>query len=215
MRPAIAAFDFDGTLTSRDTIWPFLRASVGRGALASRLPLALPVLCARGVGLLNATPTKAWLFRLYLRGRRASDVRAAAERFARSELPSLLRADALARLRWHQARGDRCVVVSASPELYVGCWAAGAGIEAIGTRLEVDAAGLLTGRYDGRCCDGEEKARRLRELLGRHDGELFAYGDSRGDHALLAMAQHAYWRMMPPAGQSPCEPGPGRVDMIV
>jgi len=56
--PAVAAFDFDGTLTSRDTIWPFLRAAVGRGTLASRLPLALPVLCARGVGLQSMQPRR-------------------------------------------------------------------------------------------------------------------------------------------------------------
>jgi phosphatidylglycerophosphatase C len=194
---AVAAFDFDGTLTARDTIWPFLRAVAGRGALARGLPRTLPVLAGRGLGLVGPTPTKARLFQVYLRGRRLQDVADAATRFARDELPALVRPDAIARVRWHQARGDRCVVVSASPELYIRRWAAAEGLEAIGTRLEVDAADRLTGRYDGRCCDGAEKVRRLRDLIGPGDRELFAYGDSRGDREILAMARHAYWRVIP------------------
>lgn len=197
MTRAIAAFDFDGTITSRDTILPFLRAVVGPARLARSAPLALPVLCARGSGLLGATPTKEWLFRIYVRGLPLEEMRDAARRFASDRLPHLIRAEARARWRWHRDRGDRCIVVTASPELYVAPWAASEGLEAIGTRLAVDASGRLTGRYDGRCCDGAEKARRLREAIGPEHGDLYAYGDSRGDRPLLAMARHAYWRLMP------------------
>jgi HAD superfamily hydrolase (TIGR01490 family) len=197
---AIAAFDFDGTITSRDTILPFLRAAVGTARLVRGAPFALPVLCGRGSGLLGPTPTKEWLFRIYVRGIPVDEMRDAARRFAADHLPRLIRPEARRRLQWHQDRGDRCVVVTASPELYVAPWAASEGLEAIGTRLAVDASGRLTGRYDGLCCDGAEKARRLREAIGPDSGDLYAYGDSRGDRALLAMARHAYWRVMPQPG---------------
>ena len=61
------------------------------------------------------------------------------------------------------------------------------------TRLERGADGKLTGRLDGANCRGAEKARRVREWLQEHDltgAELWAYGDSKGDDELLALADH-------------------------
>jgi phosphatidylglycerophosphatase C len=195
----VAAFDFDGTITSRDTIWPFLRAVAGDAAIRRGLPGALPAIAALKLGLADSTTTKERLFAIYLRGRRLDEVRAAAARFAREEIPALVRPEALARIKWHLARGHSVVVVTASPELYVGAWAAPLGVEVVGSRLQVDAESRLTGRHDGPACDGAEKVLRLRTALGLGDADMYAYGDSSGDRELLAMARHAYWRTMPPS----------------
>ena len=68
------------------------------------------------------------------------------------------------------------------------------GVDAVVcTTLERGADGRLTGRLAGRNCRGAEKARRVRELLsarGLADAELWAYGDSPDDAALLASADH-------------------------
>jgi phosphatidylglycerophosphatase C len=193
----VAAFDFDGTLTTRDTIWPFLAAVAGPADLRRRLGRALPAIAALKLGLVSATATKERLFRLYLEARPLAEVQDAAARFAREQLPALVRHDALLRLRWHQRQGHHCFVVTASPELYVGPWAADAGAEVVGSRLEVDARGLLTGRHDGPACDGPEKVARLRQALGGREVEIYAYGDSAGDRELLSIARHAYYRVMP------------------
>jgi len=197
---AVAAFDFDGTLTTRDTVWPFLRCAAGAPAIWRGLPLAAPALVGRVGGLLGSTTTKELLYRIYLRGRHVDDVVEAGRRFAREQVPPLIRPHALARLRWHQERGDRCLVVTASPELYVEPWANALGVETIGSRLQVDRFGHLTGRHFGLACDGAEKARRLRAVLGVDVYDVYAYGDSRGDRELLAMAQHPYYRVMPAPG---------------
>lgn len=194
----VAAFDFDGTITIGDTIWPFLRVVAGGAAIRRGLPAALPAIAALGLRLADPTTTKERLFRVYLRGRPLREVRAAAARFAREDLPALVRPAALVRLQWHVARGDRVVVVTASPELYVQPWAALLGVEVVGSRLEVDRDERLTGRHEGPACDGPEKARRLRAAIGPLPGDLYAYGDSDGDRELLAAARHAYWRTMPP-----------------
>lgn len=193
----IAAFDFDGTVTARDTILPFLLGVSGAAKFAAGLPRALPVLCAHVLGRVDPTDTKEALFLIYLRGRRGADVRAAALQFARQRIPKLLRRPAVRRLNWHQARGDRCFIVTASPEMYVAPWAATLGIEALGSRLEVDASGFLTGRHDGPVCTGPEKVRRLRERIGSEPRELYAYGDSAADRELLAAATHSYLATMP------------------
>jgi HAD superfamily hydrolase (TIGR01490 family) len=200
MSADVAAFDLDGTLTVRDTVLPFVREVVGARQFVRGLPAMLPCLAARGLGLLDPTTTKERLFTRYLRGHRLDDVAAAGRRFARERMPAMLRAAALRRLHWHKAEGHRCFVVTASAELYVTPWAAGIGIETIASRLEVDAEGRLTGRHHGAACDGPEKLRRLKEIVGGEPFVLHAYGDSKGDAELLAAARHAYWRRFPPAG---------------
>jgi len=194
---AVVAFDFDGTLTRRDTILPFLRAAAGTGVFLRGLPAAGPTLVARAVGFRSATAAKEWLFRRYLAGRPLGEVRDAARRFARDTLPGMLRPAAIRCLDRHRSEGRRCLVVTASPEIYVMPWAASRGIEAIGSRLAVDAGGRLTGGHDGPACDGAEKLRRLRAAVGEDVRILHAYGDSRGDLPLLAAAENAHWRRFP------------------
>jgi len=61
------------------------------------------------------------------------------------------------------------------------------------TQLAVGSEGRLTGGLRGPNCRGPEKERRLREWLhgrGVDAPALWAYGDSAGDDALLAMADH-------------------------
>jgi HAD superfamily hydrolase (TIGR01490 family) len=123
---------------------------------------------------------------------------AAARQFADGELRRFIRPEAIARIHWHRQRGDRCIVVTASPGVYVQAWATAEGLECIGSRLEVDTAGRLTGRHDGLVCDGAEKARRLHDAIGALDVDVYAYGDSRGDREMLALARHAFFRDMPP-----------------
>ncbi len=81
--------------------------------------------------------------------------------------------------------------MSASPELYVGKAGDVLGADGVvATRLAV-VDGLLTGRYDGANCRGEEKLRRLREWVDHTDagpGPLWAYGNSRGDLRMLRAA---------------------------
>jgi phosphatidylglycerophosphatase C len=84
------------------------------------------------------------------------------------------------------------VIVSASPEAYVGAAGHRLGADGvIATRLEVAADGRLTGHYDGRNCRGEEKLRRLRRWVdesGIAPETVWAYGNSRGDLRMLRAA---------------------------
>jgi HAD superfamily hydrolase (TIGR01490 family) len=195
----IAAFDFDGTITRRDSVGPFLLSVVGwRQLVHALVPVGL-ALIAFWLHLVPAARTKERLFRQLLAGSPAPMFRARAERFAAENLPQLVRRNALDRLRWHQRQGHRCIVVTASLEEYVRPWATSVGIEDVaGSRLEVSAEGRLTGRLSGPHCDGPEKAHRARELAAGHGAAIvYAYGDSRGDRELLACAEHAYYRTMP------------------
>ncbi len=103
----------------------------------------------------------------------------------------------MTRLHWHQRQGHRCVLVSASMDIYLKPWAAAAGFDDVVCSTLEFHDGRVTGRLAGGNCYGDEKARRLAQLLGEQDYTLYAYGDSRGDKELLAMADYGYYRWMP------------------
>jgi phosphatidylglycerophosphatase C len=189
----VAAFDFDGTLTQGGSVLDFLVALRGLRTVAAATAVLAPRL-AHGavVGGSVADETKEMLFRRTLSGVASSRVDDVSDRFARHHLARHLRTDVRARFDWHRDRGDRLIIVSASPEVYVG--AAGALLGADGvvaTRLAVDDVGVLTGGYEGANCRGEEKVRRLRAWMketGSEPGRLWAYGNSRGDLRMLRAA---------------------------
>ena len=198
-KPVVAAFDFDGTLTRRDTLLPFMLHMFGVATVARHSLALLPTLAGYGLGLIGNSVAKERVFVRCLAGMRWGELQREGERFAVRTLPGLIRQDSLHRLAWHKQQGHRCVVISASLELYVRPWAEKAGFDdVIATRLETQEDGHVTGKLSGENCFGIEKVNRLRALLGaREDYSLYAYGDSRGDRELLSFADYAYYRNIP------------------
>jgi phosphatidylglycerophosphatase C len=193
-RPVWAAFDFDGTLTRRDSLLPFLRFALGPTRLLTCLAAESPALARYALGLMANDRAKEKLLTRCLGGDAAARIAECGRRFARERLPRLLHVETMALMEAHRRAGHVCVLVSASPGYYLRPWAADAGFDqVICTELEVDAAGKLTGRLDGGNCYGEEKARRLKAILPANV-ELHAYGDSPGDRPMLALAAHGWYR---------------------
>ncbi|HEX3981051.1 MAG TPA: HAD-IB family phosphatase, partial [Acidimicrobiales bacterium] len=177
---AVAAFDFDGTLTEGGSVLDFLMAVAGRTKVFSATAALAPRLAVGAVmGGSHADRTKELLFERVLDGAPLGDVTRVSERFAREHLARHLRPPVRDRFDQHRGRGDRVVIVSASPELYVRVAGELLGADGVvATRLAVtgngngdgtgngdgekDGADTLTGRYDGANCRGQEKLRRLR-----------------------------------------------------
>lgn len=187
----VAAFDFDGTLTTGGSVLPFLVAVSDRRTVLDAIAALWPRLLHGALaGGSIADRTKEDLFERVLAGVSLDHLNSVSAAFAPAHLARHLRDDVRTRFDWHRRRGDRVAIVSASPECYVH----EAGVElgadvVIATRLEVAANGSLTGRYDGQNCRGEEKLRRLRAWMGEAEPlRLWAYGNSRGDLRMLSAA---------------------------
>jgi HAD superfamily hydrolase (TIGR01490 family) len=195
-RRVVAIFDFDGTLTRGDTLFPFLRHALGTPAFLLRFALVLPVLAAMALRLLGRDRAKEIVLARFLRGMPAGRLAALGQEFAAARLPSLVRPQALEKLAWHRARGHRCALASASPDVYVEPWARAAGFDdVIASALELDAAGCATGRLAGGNCRGEEKLRRLEALYGDLRGlAAHGYGDSVDDRPFLERCSEASYR---------------------
>jgi len=183
----VAAFDVDGTLTRRDTFLPFLVELCGPAPVGRALAAA----AARQGRSRDAL--KAAVVRRLLAGRSADEVLAAGRAYAGRVVERRLRPDAVARLRWHQQSGHAVLLVSASPTAYLDEVGRLLGVDAVlATAFDVGADGRLTGELLGLNCRGPEKVRRVTDWLGGRTATLWAYGDSRGDRELLAMAAHGH-----------------------
>jgi phosphatidylglycerophosphatase C len=187
----VAAFDFDGTLSDRDNVGPFLRAAVGMPKLAAALAVITPRLVVAAVDDRRRDAAKAALVRRTLTGYDVDELTHVADRFAARVVRKHLRADAVERAEWHRGQGHELVIVSASLTVYLEPIAARLGFDAaLGTDLEVGRDGNLTGALAGPNVRRAEKARRLDAWLGQ-SAFVWAYGDSTGDRELFERADRA------------------------
>jgi phosphatidylglycerophosphatase C len=192
----LALFDFDGTLTHGDSLLPFLRYALFPGELLLGALRSLPRLAMLAVGVIDNETAKQDLFAHTLGGKALADLQALGTRFAAEVVPRLLREDTFARFQEHRDQGHTCILVSASLDLYLHPWSNAAGFNyCVCSSLEASADDRVSGRLAGGNCYGEEKVARIRALIHSLDppAEIHAYGDSRGDRPMLAMADHAWW----------------------
>lgn len=192
----VAAFDFDNTLTDRDSLLPFLFYIHGIWKTSYHLALLGPDFARFLIGNLSRQAVKEKILSRFIGNCRFADVQALGQRYADQLLDRYLQSDALKRLVWHQSQGHRCLLVSASLDFYLKPWAMRHGFEEVlCSTLEVTPTGYVTGRLVGLNCWGPEKVRRLLAYLGpKENYQLYVYGDSRGDQEILALADYPFYR---------------------
>lgn len=191
----IVAFDFDGTLSIRDSYTTFLRWRVGdavwMATMVQLIPAMLRYLVDRDRGAIKAASVD-----LFLKGMKREKIEAEAERFAGSVFERFMRPDALVKWEEWGKKGVHRVIVTASPETTIAPFARRLNADnLIGTQFEFDAEDRLTGRFVTPNCRREEKVRRIKEVYGENVRILAAYGDTSGDEQMIAAADEKGYRV--------------------
>jgi HAD superfamily hydrolase (TIGR01490 family) len=194
MKHIIAAFDFDGTITTKDTLWEFIKTTHHPLKIAANLILASPFLALYKAGLWSNGKAKQALFSRFYKNWPSEKFNHFGMSF-QSAIDGCLRQEVYRELKTHLAKGHQVIIVSASIENWIASWAEKEGIAAvIATRIEVDPHGRLTGRFLSPNCYGEEKVRRILEMFpARNRYTLVAYGNGNGDTAMLRWADKSYY----------------------
>ncbi len=187
----IVAFDFDGTLTTRDTLLEFIRYAKGTTAFSIGFLLHAPLLILMKLGLYPNYKVKQRVFSYFFKGMQLSDFDAVCRQFAEDNR-QLLRPKVVQALREAEAEGAEVLIVSASIDNWVQPFFP--NVKVLGTQVET-RDDVLTGRFLTRNCYGQEKVERILSLYPqRNTYRLTAYGDSRGDKELLAFADEAHYK---------------------
>ena len=183
------AFDFDGTLTTRDTLIAFIRYACGTPRFLLGFLLHAPLLVLMKLRLYSNGKAKLRLFSWFFRGMPIEIFDALCQSFALSHR-HLLRPETVRLLQQALSEGSEVLVVSASIDNWVQPFFP--AVTVLGTQIEV-IDGRLSGRFLTPNCYGQEKVRRILALHpDRSAYRLTAYGDSRGDRELLAFADEAH-----------------------
>lgn len=204
MKKKVYLFDFDGTLTSADTLLEFIRYACGRRRFFIGFALFSPLLVLMKLHLYPNYRAKQRLFAWYFKGMSIDNFDLVCRRFAHHN-QRLMRLKALDKLREIFHNNETLCVVSASIDNWVRPFfdniskASRSDFLVIGTEVEVDIDGVLTGRFRTHNCYGAEKVRRVLEAMpqlksNRDDFWVVACGDSRGDKELLEFADEAHFK---------------------
>ena len=186
----VYAFDFDGTLTTRDTLLAFIRYACGTRAFLLGFLRHAHRLVLMKLGLYPNWKAKQHIFSYFFKGLDQEAFDTLCRQFA-ADNRQLLRPEGLQRVSQALHEGADVLIVSASIDNWVQPFFP--EVTVLGTRIEV-LDGRLTGRFLTKNCYGQEKVNRILALYpDRRSYHLTAYGDSRGDKELLAFADDPHW----------------------
>ena len=190
-RETIAVFDFDGTLTRKDTFLEFIKFSKGKWRFYFGFLLFSPLLVAMKLKLLPNGKIKQCIFSYFYKGVSIEKFNNWCQGFS-PEIDKIIRPKVLETLKSNK---NKVIIISASVENWIRPWAEKTGVEAIlATKIETDNNDLLTGKFLTKNCYGEEKVNRLLSAFpNRSEYTLIAYGDSRGDRELIEFADEGFY----------------------
>lgn len=191
----VYAFDFDGTLTTKDTLLEFIRFARGNTAFLFGFLLFFPLLVLMKLKLYPNWKTKQRVFSWFFKGMLIDDFNHLCTEFALHN-KQLLRPKGMKAIKKAIEEGSQVVIISASIDNWVRPFfdEMGNNIIVVGTKIEVNN-NHLTGKFTTNNCYGVEKVRRLQALFPQRETyTLIAFGDSRGDKELLAYADKSFYK---------------------
>lgn len=194
MSRIIAFFDFDGTITKKDSLLEFIKYSRGVTSFYVGLALNAPVLIAYKLQIMSNQRAKEIILRYFFGKMPLEEFNRICEVYSREVLPSLIRPKALKEISKLKEAGAEVVVISASPENWVNNWSINEGLSCIATKL-VTKDNMITGRINGLNCHGSEKVRRIREeyQLDQYSS-VYCYGDNPADKAMLSLGNYRFYK---------------------
>lgn len=186
----IAAFDFDGTITKKDTLFDFILFYHGRIKLLTGLLILSPVLFLYIIGILKNSVAKQVMFSYFFKNESISCFDGVCQNYS-ARISKICNTDTLERLLWHQQQGHKVVIVSASIDRWIMPWAEKMKIDmVIATTIKIKEE-IVEGYFLSKNCYGIEKVNRFIEKFPNRDCyTLFAYGDSKGDKELLEFSDY-------------------------
>jgi len=191
----LAIFDFDNTITCKDSLIDFIYYTVGPLRFFEGVLCLTPLLIFHKLGLIANDKIKETALSHFFKNWEQERFATSVSLYSQKYLPAIIRESALQKIHWHQNQGHKIVIVSASLENYLIGWCRHINAELLATGLE-----FKEGRFSGKLatpnCYGQEKIRRLQQHydLKKFD-YIYAYGDSQSDLVLKSIANEFHFRI--------------------
>ncbi len=189
----VAIFDFDGTITYRNTTIPYLKF-ISEKKFFWKFLQKIPQAVAYQFRIIDVDSLNNIIVKHFFKDLSQEFLYQSGQIFADSIVPRLIKKTAMQRLNWHLEQGHYCILATAAYNIYVDYWGKNNGFnQIVSTQIDFDHQGKATGTLRGKSCNGPEKLRRVLECIDNPQ-KLYAYGDSSGDREILNYATHSYYR---------------------
>ena len=194
MSKKIVFFDFDGTITTDDSLLKFIRFVVGDRRFLLGLVVLSPMLVLYKLKLIPNYKAKQYMLSWFFKGMSKDSFFKVANEYSLVHIDKILRPKAIEKINWHKNQGHKVVVVSASIECWLRPWCEKNSLELIATKLEIKDD-IVTGKLLSKNCYGVEKVNRIKEIYNLKDFEyIYSYGDSSGDKQMLELAHEKFYK---------------------
>lgn len=188
-------FDFDGTLTRKDTLFEFTRFCHSRMRYYTGLLILSPVLAATRMGLVKGDQAKAVFLGYFFKKKDKALLEECGRRFFHERLPALLRSKGIETIRKLKNEKHEVAVVSASLDIWLKPFAERYELKLLCTLAEYDEQDKFTGRFKGKNCNNREKSVRVLNTFDlKKYSCVIAYGDTKSDKHLFDMSTHYHFR---------------------
>ena len=190
----LVLFDFDGTITTDDSLIKFIRFVVGDTKFTIGMVVLSPMLTAYKLKLIPNYKAKQYMLSYFFKGMKKEKFMQVANEYSLKHIDTILRPKAMEKIAWHKEQGHKIVIVSASIECWLKPWCDKNNLDLIATKLQIKD-GIVTGKFLTKNCYGIEKSNRVQEQYNLDDYDhIYAYGDSRGDKELLALTDESFYK---------------------
>jgi HAD superfamily hydrolase (TIGR01490 family) len=191
---SIAFFDFDGTITTDDSLLRFIRFVVGDTKFLFGLVVLSPILVSYKLKIIPNYRAKQIMLSWFFKGSSESVFKQVANEYSLKHIDTIVRQEALKKILWHKEQGHKVVIVSASIECWLRPWCDKNGFELLATKLEIKDD-IVTGKLLSKNCYGIEKVNRIKQAYDLEKYEyIYAYGDSAGDKQMLELADESFYK---------------------
>lgn len=190
----LVLFDFDGTITFKDTFLEFIKFTHGKARFYAGFSILFPFLLLYKLGIISNYKAKEIVLSWYYKGKTLQYLQEKGKAFAEQKLPQLIRPLALKKIQEYKAQQFEIVIVSASIKEWLEAWCQIQQIPLISTELEVKN-NKITGKLATANCFGAEKVRRVEQNYNISSFDrIIAFGDSKGDKEMLAISNEAHFK---------------------
>lgn len=190
----IAIFDFDGTITTKDSLIDFIKFSVGKKYYYFGLIRLSPMLIKYSLNIISNNIAKEKMISFFFKNWSSVKFQKLSDQYSLQKIDQIVRPYAMERIQWHKKQGHKVIIVSASIECWLKLWCFKNDIFLIGTKLEIDNS-ILTGKFSTKNCYGMEKVCRIKQNFDLNKFDyIYAYGDSRGDRQMLELADKSFYK---------------------
>ncbi|KQS91607.1 HAD family hydrolase [Chryseobacterium sp. Leaf394] len=186
-------FDFDGTITYKDTMFMYLKfydSSKFRIQFLRHIPLFVLL----KLKLAETEKVKKSFIGSILKGQDESKIKEKSRQFFEAHYPKIVRENALDFIKNIDKDTTESLLVTASLDIWAQPFAEAFKMELVSTKAEFKN-GVFTGNFIGKNCNGKEKLERIKkEISDEKFDKIIAFGDTSGDRPMLNWANEGHYR---------------------